>query len=124
MISAELKRNFLNGSTPVIRTKAPLRISFAGGGTDVPPYPEREGGFVLNATIDHYAWGSLQPRGDGRIRIESVDLGISFDYLVESKLVFDGHLDLVKATIVRLQAQSSMGFDIFLHSDAPPGSGL
>jgi D-glycero-alpha-D-manno-heptose-7-phosphate kinase len=116
--------NYPNGSASTIRAKAPLRISFAGGGTDVPPYPEREGGFVLNATIDHYAWGSLQPRGDGRIRIESVDLGISFDYLVESKLVFDGQLDLVKATIVRLQAQSSKGFDIFLHSDAPPGSGL
>jgi len=70
------------------------------------------------------AWGSLRPRDDGRIRIESVDLGISLDCLVESKLEFDGQLDLVKATIVRLQAQNSRGFDVFLHSDAPPGSGL
>jgi len=124
MISAELKRNFLNGSTPVIRTKAPLRISFAGGGTDVPPYPEREGGCVLNATIDHYAWGSLRPRSDSRIRIESVDLGISVDCPVDSQLELDGQLDLVKATILRLQAQNSHGFDVFLHSDAPPGSGL
>jgi D-glycero-alpha-D-manno-heptose-7-phosphate kinase len=116
--------NCLNGLASTIRAKAPLRISFAGGGTDVPPYPEREGGCVLNATIDHYAWGSLQPRDDGRIRIESVDLGISFDCHVESKLEFDGQLDLVKATIVRLEAQNSKGFDVFLHSDAPPGSGL
>ncbi len=116
--------NYPNGSASTIRTKAPLRISFAGGGTDVPPYPERVGGCVLNATIDNYAWGSLRPRDDGRIRIESVDLGILFDCLVESKMEFDGQLDLVKATIVRLQAQESKGFDVFLHSDAPPGSGL
>jgi D-glycero-alpha-D-manno-heptose-7-phosphate kinase len=116
--------NYPNGSSPTIRTKAPLRISFAGGGTDVPPYPEREGGCVLNATIDNYAWGSLRPRDDGRIRIESVDLGVLLDCLVESKLEFDGQLDLVKATLVRLQAQDSRGFDVFLHSDAPPGSGL
>ena len=116
--------NYPNGSASKIRAKAPLRISFAGGGTDVPPYPEREGGCVLNATIDHYAWGSLQPRNDGRIRIESLDLAISLDCLVENKLEFDGQLDLVKATLLRLQAQDSKGFDVFLHSDAPPGSGL
>lgn len=116
--------NYPNGSASAIRAKAPLRISFAGGGTDVPPYPEQEGGCVLNATIDNYAWGSLRPRNDGRILIESVDLGISLDCSVESELKFDGELDLVKATIRRLQAQDSTGFEIFLHSDAPPGSGL
>jgi D-glycero-alpha-D-manno-heptose-7-phosphate kinase len=116
--------NYPNGFASAIRAKAPLRISFAGGGTDVPPYPEREGGCVLNATIDKYAWGSLRPREDGRILIESVDLGISLDCHVESELKFDGELDLVKATLKRLQAQNSKGFEIFLHSDVPPGSGL
>jgi D-glycero-alpha-D-manno-heptose-7-phosphate kinase len=67
MISEERKVSYQNGSASAIRTKAPLRISFAGGGTDVPPYPEREGGCVLNATIDNYAWGSLRPREDGII---------------------------------------------------------
>lgn len=124
MITTEPKSNCQNGSATVIRTKAPLRVSFAGGGTDVPPYPEQEGGCVLNATIDHYAWGSLRPRDDGRIRIESVDLGISFVCRVESRLELDGQLDLAKATILRLEAQNSRGFDVFLHSDAPPGSGL
>jgi D-glycero-alpha-D-manno-heptose-7-phosphate kinase len=124
MIFGEHKVNYPNGLAATIRTKAPLRISFAGGGTDVPPYPEREGGCVLNATIDNYAWGSLRPRSDNRIRIESVDLGVSLECSVDSELNFDGHLDLVKATILRLQAQNSHGFDVFLHSDAPPGSGL
>lgn len=124
MISRGLKLNYPNGTTTAIRAKTPLRISFAGGGTDVPPYPEREGGCVLNATIDNYAWGSLRPRDDNRIRIESVDLGVSLDCSVDSDFQLDGQLDLVKATIVRLQAQNSRGFDIFLRTDAPPGSGL
>lgn len=115
--------NYPNGLASTIRAKAPLRISFAGGGTDVPPYPEREGGCVLNATIDHYAWGSLRPRDDGG-SIESADLGISFDCPAENKMELDGKLDLVKATILRLKAQNSNGFSVFLQSDAPPGSGL
>lgn len=108
----------------IIRAKAPLRISFAGGGTDVPPFPEREGGCVLNATIGHCAWGSLKPRDDDRIQMESVDLGVSLSYSVESEMALDGQLDLAKAAIQRLGAKNSHGFDIFLHSDAPPGSGL
>jgi D-glycero-alpha-D-manno-heptose-7-phosphate kinase len=112
------------GHYMLIRSKAPLRISFAGGGTDVPPFPEREGGCVLNATIGHFAWGSLKPRIDDRIRIESVDLGISLSYSVDSEMNFDGQLDLAKAAIRRLGAKNSHGFDVFLQSDAPPGSGL
>ena len=48
----------------VIHAKAPLRVSFAGGGTDVPPFPEREGGLVLSATINRYAYGALAPRSE------------------------------------------------------------
>jgi D-glycero-alpha-D-manno-heptose-7-phosphate kinase len=108
----------------IFRAKAPLRISFAGGGTDVPPFPEREGGCVLNATISNFAWGSLKPRVDDQIRIESADIGISLSYTVDSEMPFDGQLDLAKAAILRLGAKDSHGFDVFLRSDAPPGSGL
>jgi len=106
----------------IIRAKAPLRISFAGGGTDVSPYPEQEGGCVLNATIGRYAWGSLRTRDDNKIYIESIDLGISVCY-EQDQLNFNGELDLVKAAIRRLGADQG-GFDIFLQTDAPPGSGL
>jgi len=108
----------------LIRAKAPLRISFAGGGTDVPPYPEREGGCVLNATINKYAYGALRPRNDNKIQVESVDFGLSVNYDIDEELVYDGKLDLVKAAIRKLGGQDSEGFDLFLHSDVPPGSGL
>src|ERR687894_2989202 len=108
----------------LIRAKAPLRISFAGGGTDVPPYPEREGGLVLNATIDRYAYGTLCPRDDNAIGIESHDYGMSAVFDVHEPLVFDGKLDLAKAAIRRFAGRETRGFDLWLHSNAPPGSGL
>lgn len=108
----------------VVRAKAPLRLSFAGGGTDVPPFPETEGGAVLSATIDRYAYGSLAPRTDGRIHIESVDFGMSVGFPVTDDLVFDGQLDLVKAAIRRMREGELRGYDLVLRSDAPPGSGL
>ncbi len=108
----------------LIRAKAPLRISFAGGGTDVPPFPEREGGCVLSATINRYAYGSLRPVENQRISIESLDFGLSVSYSLEDKFVYDGKLDLAKAAIAKLRGENSGGFDLFLHSDAPPGSGL
>ena len=108
----------------VIRAKTPLRISFAGGGTDVPPYPELYGGCVLNVTIDNFAWGSLRLRNDGKIRIESADLDLEVEFKAGEEVCLDGKLDLAKAAINRLGVLDSGGFEIFLHCDAPPGSGL
>src|SRR5689334_15801308 len=107
----------------VVRSRAPLRLSFAGGGTDVAPFPETEGGAVLSATIDRYAYGSLTPRADQRICVHSLDLGMSLDFDAGAEPSFDGRLDLVKAAIRRLGGDSS-GFDLLLRSSAPPGSGL
>lgn len=107
-----------------IRAKAPLRISLAGGGTDIPPFPQLEGGCVLSTTINRYAYGTLQPRSDGNIRIRSLDFGVSVTYDPQDKLAYDGKLDLVKAAIRKLVATEHRGFDLLLHSDAPPGSGL
>lgn len=107
-----------------IRAKAPLRISFAGGGTDVPPYPQLEGGCVLSATINRYAYGTLHPRGDRNICVCSLDFGSSITYDPQDKLVYDGKLDDVKAAIRKLRAAERGGFDLVLHSDLPPGTGL
>lgn len=83
----------------IIRAKAPLRISFGGGGTDVSPYPEERGGAVLNATIDKYAYCSLEAKEDDLVSVESLDYDLMAKYSVNSELEYDGKLDLVKAAI-------------------------
>jgi D-glycero-alpha-D-manno-heptose-7-phosphate kinase len=104
--------------------KAPLRLSFAGGGTDVPPFPEQQGGLVLSATINKYAHGILRPRQDRQISVESVDLRMTLSCALDDAMAFDGNLDLVKAAIRKLTNRSSNGYDLLLRSSAPPGSGL
>ncbi len=108
-------------SDRIFRAKAPLRISFCGGGTDVAPYPAERGGVVLSSTVDKYAYASLRPRADDRLRIRSLDYDIVTNY-DRSKLEYDGELDLVKA--VARHFEMPTGADLFIHSDAPPGSGL
>jgi D-glycero-alpha-D-manno-heptose-7-phosphate kinase len=108
----------------LFRAKTPLRISFAGGGTDVPPFPAREGGLVLNATIARYTYGTLVPREREEISIESLDMGANATYGLDDAPVFDGKLDLIKAAIRHVSGQDPQGFELFLHSNAPPGTGL
>jgi D-glycero-alpha-D-manno-heptose-7-phosphate kinase len=109
---------------PRIRTRAPLRISFAGGGTDVPPFPTLEGGCVLSATIDRFAYGSLEPRGDRIITIESLDFKTSAEMSLDEDITCDGNLDLIKAAVRRFGREGTDGYDLVLRSNAPPGSGL
>ena len=108
----------------IYRAKAPLRISFAGGGTDVPPYPEQHGGMVLSATIDKYAYATLIPRADCELRIRSLDYDVMARFDIAERLIYDGNLDLIKAVVNRMPQRPDVGFHLFLHSDAPPGTGL
>ncbi|MGP8078090.1 MAG: GHMP kinase [Thermoplasmata archaeon] len=115
----------------ILRSKAPLRISFAGGGTDVSPYPEEKGGAVLNCTIDKYAYATLEaiPDGLGKMSVESLDYNVVVNYQKQADLVYNGELDLVKAAIkvLRKPDGSKRELDtlrLFLHSDAPGGTGL
>jgi D-glycero-alpha-D-manno-heptose-7-phosphate kinase len=107
-----------------VRARAPLRVSFAGGGTDVPPFPADEGGLVLSATIARYAHATLRPRQDRQIALESLDFGMSVNFGMDEPVLFDGRLDLVKSAIARFLDRENSGFDLYLHSSAPPGSGL
>ena len=65
----------------IIRSKAPLRISFAGGGTDVPPFPYEYGGSVLSCTIDKYAYTSVIPNSRKKISIKSIDFNLQLCFL-------------------------------------------
>ena len=107
----------------MIRSKAPLRISFAGGGTDVPPFCDERGGAVLNSTIDRYAYCTISPRDDREITIRSLDYGVVEKWKANGDMfTYDGNLDLIKAVLNHFEV--SRGFDMFLHCEAPPGSGL
>ncbi|MFA5867073.1 MAG: GHMP kinase [Actinomycetota bacterium] len=106
----------------IVRSKAPLRISFCGGGTDVPPYPAEKGGVVLSATIDKYAYATLQSGPDTGIEITSLDYDVVVKYHTHDDLIYDGNLDLIKSIIRHFGIKE--GLKLFLHSDAPPGSGL
>ena len=108
----------------MIRSKAPLRISFCGGGTDISPYLDEYGGVVLSATIDKCAYGTLRVRGDSQVQVQSLDYDLIANYKLDSALEYNGELDLVKAVINNLNGHSKTGLDFFIHSDAPPGSGL
>ena len=116
----------------IFRSKAPLRVSFAGGGTDVSPYPEEKGGAVLNCTIDKFAYATLEVRengGEGSTAVHSLDYNLSANYAIADDLVYNGELDLVKAALKVLRPQGDHSstkdrLELFLHSDAPPGTGL
>jgi len=115
----------------ILRSKAPLRISFAGGGTDVSPYPEERGGAVLNCTIDKFAYVTLEaePGRAGGTEVESLDFDLKANYARPSDLLYNGELDLVKAALRKLRPPGSGNgtpewLRLFLHSDAPPGTGL
>lgn len=106
----------------IIRSKAPLRISFGGGGTDVSPYPEEKGGVTLSTTIDKYAYCTLATREDDSVGIQSLDYNIATSYSLDQEFQYGGDMDLVKAVIKVMKVKQ--GLDLFLHSDAPPGCGL
>ena len=115
-------RGLVNTNT-VIRARAPLRISFVGGGTDLPHYYEEHGGAVLSSTINRYAFATLRPRNDDAIRITALDGGQTATYhLGDDDSDSDGVFDLVRAVIRRVGVNK--GFDLDLRSDAPRGSGL
>lgn len=106
----------------IIRAKAPLRISFAGGGTDVPPYCHEKGGAVLCTTINKYAYTSLLPNMSDIIEVNSLDFDIVAKYNCNQEFDYTGKLGLVKAVLKNLEIKN--GCSVYLHSDAPPGSGL
>jgi D-glycero-alpha-D-manno-heptose-7-phosphate kinase len=106
----------------IIRSRAPVRITFAGGGTDISPYDKDYGGLCVGATIDKYVYASLTPREDKKIEINSWDLKSKQTFESLEQLVYDGNGDLIKAVIKKMNP--SYGFNLFVRSDVSPHSGL
>ncbi len=111
----------------VIRSKAPLRIGLAGGGTDVSPYSDLFGGAILNATISLYAHATIEPLTEPKIIIEAADRTEYHEYDLLPELPIDGYLDLAKGIynrVVKNYGDVPSGFKLTTHVDAPAGSGL
>lgn len=105
-----------------VRGRAPMRISFGGGGTDLTHFFVDKGGLVLNSSIRKYAHATLRKRADSRIRIYSHDLNKLIQAQSVDELQLDGSADLLVA-VVKLLAPS-FGFELEVSADCPIGSGL
>ncbi len=112
----------------IIRARAPLRLGLAGGGTDVSPYCDRFGGLVLNATIDKYAYTTIEPGTDDTVHFVAADRQEEWKNSALSELSLDGKLDLHKGVYNRIVRDFNGGkplpMKLTTHTDAPPGSGL
>ncbi|MGE5107055.1 MAG: hypothetical protein ACM3H8_05895 [Sphingobacteriales bacterium] len=111
----------------IYRSKAPLRLGLAGGGTDVSPFSDLHGGAILNATVSLFANASIEPLNDNSIIIESIDQKQEHRFEWNSQLPIDGKLDLLKGVYNRIQKDYGLpltGFKLSTFVDAPAGSGL
>src|SRR4028119_21025 len=111
----------------IYRSRAPLRIGLAGGGTDVSPYSDLYGGAILNSTISLYANASIEPIEENAIIVQALDRREEQRFEWNNQLPINGKLDLLKGVYNRIQRDFGVpltGFRLSTHVDAPAGSGL
>lgn len=112
----------------LIRSRAPLRLGLAGGGSDVSPYCDLHGGYVLNATVDRYAYAVIRTLDEPVVRLVATDRQIHTEAAAAVPLPLDGRLDLHKAVYNHFVTQFNCGCPLPLElrtfCDAPVGSGL
>lgn len=111
-----------------IRSKAPLRLGLAGGGTDVSPYSDLYGGAILNATVDMFAYTTIVPTNDGKVVFEAPDNhNLTEEHENAMRLDTDGYFILHKGVYNRVVKQyvgHPLSLRISSHVDAPAGSGM
>ncbi len=111
----------------LIRSKAPLRLGLAGGGTDVSPYSDLYGGGILNATINLYAYATIVPANDGKIIFETADGSLVKESLsipeIKPEGIFDIHAGIYNR-IAKMFPDKQLSFRLITSIDAPQQSGL
>jgi D-glycero-alpha-D-manno-heptose-7-phosphate kinase len=111
----------------IYRSKAPLRIGLAGGGTDVSPFCDLYGGAILNATVSLYANATIEPLNSEEIILETIDRNEEETHSWKNILPVNGKMDLLKGVYNRIQKDYNIpkqGFRLSTYVDAPAGSGL
>ncbi|NNG17882.1 MAG: hypothetical protein HKM89_15510 [Gemmatimonadales bacterium] len=111
----------MSGTQSAARVRAPVRLDFAGGWTDVPPFSESEGGAVVNAGIRLFANAEMVPGGHG-VTLVSRDLNDEIRVATLDEFPLPGRLDLLQAALRVVPVEPP--FRLETASDAPPGSGL
>ena len=109
----------------IIRSKAPLRLGLAGGGSDVSPYSDLYGGLILNATINLSAYCTIETMEGDEVRVDAYDANAHVDCPLGPELT--GAPDLIRGVynrIVRDFGPVPSAFRITTSNDAPAGSGL
>jgi len=104
------------------RARAPVRISFSGGGSDVTYYFVDRPGAVLSTTVSLYCHATLIPRADEEIHIYSEDLDMHEQYGSLMDLLLSDNRGLLRAVVSVIKP--TYGFDLYVRSDFPVGSGL
>jgi D-glycero-alpha-D-manno-heptose-7-phosphate kinase len=103
--------------------RSPVRISFGGGGTDLPSYYEQFGGAVLSAAINKHFYTVLEKRDDGKIQIISADLRTVETWQDIARMEVRGNaLEIPLAVLKEFGCDVSV--NLFLASEIPPGTGL
>jgi D-glycero-alpha-D-manno-heptose-7-phosphate kinase len=112
----------------LVRSKAPLRLGLAGGGTDIADYYNLYGGYVLNATIDMYAYCTIEPSDNGKIIFDAADMGVREEYEAAPPLPLSNklrlHTGIYNRIVLDFLDGRALSFKMTTHSDAPAGSGL
>jgi len=111
----------------IYRSKAPLRLGLAGGGTDVSPYSDLFGGAILNATISLYAYASIELHDHPEIILHALDQNQEEKFEANTQLPINGKLDLLKGVYNRINKDYPLqgrGLRLSTFVEAPPGSGL
>lgn len=111
----------------IYRSKAPLRIGLAGGGTDVSPYSDLYGGAILNATVSLYAYANIEPLKEKSIIFQTLDRKEEERFDLQASIQTNGNLDLLKGVYNRINKEFGglkSGFKLSTFVDAPAGSGL
>jgi len=103
--------------------RSPVRISFGGGGTDLPSYYETFGGAVLSAAINKYFYTVLEKRGDGKIQIISADLRTVETWQDIARMEVRGNALEIPLAVLK-EYGCNVSVNLFLASEIPPGTGL
>jgi D-glycero-alpha-D-manno-heptose-7-phosphate kinase len=112
----------------IVRARAPLRLGFGGGGSDLSPFCDQHGGYVLNATINMFVYAVVELREDGPVRLVAADRQECMELEPTCDMPLEGALSLHKSVYCRIMRDFNGGralpVTLTTYSDVSAGSGL